>query len=291
MIWSINKELDNGRYTINGNPLRTNDFITTYTAQDRNGDRVIIKTLDGGYFQSLLPRERSGIEARFEQGGLSLSKCRNRHIVHTPRKPFQQDGLWCIALEYVEGNDLSSYTQQTRLPQDQVLRYIKQIGQGLIEVHRSNLSHLNINPNNIILRRDIDEVILIGFSFIRGNLTTISQIVAKNPNYSPIELLSTSTPDSRSDVYSLAATLYFLLTEQIPPLATDRVQSIPDTLTPQNPVFCGISPHIVEAICQGMSILQNDRPQSIQEWLNLLEQNSVSKNKIFGWDKQQLVST
>jgi serine/threonine-protein kinase len=276
MIWIKNQKL-NDRYTIIDDVLlKTGDFINTYNAIDISGKNVIIETLDGGYFlHSIESTERQKIENLFREKGTKLSQCRSRHIA-SYEEPFQEGKLWCIASECVQGVNFSTLSR-SHLSQEEALEWIKQLCEGLKELHKYELLHLNINPENIIKRHDRKEVVLTGFSFIKdyGRSTTIPPR-EKYAEYNAIELFGDGhKANQQSDIYSLAVILYFFLTGNHIQLATDR-RSSPALSFSDDLV---IDHNVRNAIEKGASLHQKDRPRSVEKWLELLEQ----KSNRFAW--------
>jgi hypothetical protein len=86
-----------------------------------------------------------------------------------------------------------------------------------------------------------------------------------------------------TDVYGLAATLYFMLTKAVPNHAVNRVSSLAqkqeDGLLPPKTINPKISDEVNRAILKGMKVFAKDRPQSVQEWLDLLPQ-PTNKNTV-----------
>ncbi|MEH1856455.1 MAG: plasmid partition protein ParG [Nostoc sp.] len=280
MVWTKNQPLNNGKYTISDDvPFKKGDFINRYIASDSNGENVIIETLDGNYFLDLgsqSPEERKKIEYGFREKGIKLSRCRNIYIA-SYREPFQEGEIWCIPIEYVQGDNLDTLP---RLEQEEGSKYIKQLCQGLKEVHKHQIFHLNINPENIIKRHDREEIVLTGFNLIKGERrTTTIPPREKYAEFYPIELFGHNhAVNQQSDIYSLAAILYFLLTKKSIPLATDRAATdraaTDRTLSSDLSIQNGIDANTCNAIKRGLSLYQKERPPSVQEWVNLLEQKS-----------------
>ncbi|MGI2902503.1 serine/threonine protein kinase [Tolypothrix sp. VBCCA 56010] len=122
----------------------------------------------------------------------------------------QEGALWCMVMEYIDGEDLASLVEnQGALSEAQALRYIQQIGEALIVVHNNGLLHRDIKPQNIMLRSGNSQAVLIDFGIAREfspNLTkTHTQILSDG--FAPIEQYDKRAKrGAYSDVYASSAT-------------------------------------------------------------------------------------
>src|SRR5216110_827985 len=94
-------------------------------------------------------------------------------------------------------------------------------------------------------------------------VTTSASIFGYTPNYAPLEQVQGLGTDPRSDIYSLAATIYHLMTNVKPPDALSRasaiVNGLPDPLVPANEVAGEVSPAVAAALNKAMSQRRDDR--------------------------------
>lgn len=262
-----NRQLQNGKYTIE-RILGQGRFGITYLAKDQKGDRVVIKTPDA---DSLPSDELKRWQEKFVQEAFKLAKCTHPHIVRLLQDPFQEDSLWCIAMEYVDGVDLA-HRAKNILPEPEALKYIQQIGEALKVVHKNELVHRDIKPANIMIRNGAAVLIDFGlardFNSRRLSVSDVEQEAAKG--FTAPELYSQIVElGAYTDVYSLAATFYNLLTGETPPSAKDRQTN--DTLVAPKGYNPQISDNVNNAIIRGMNLSARDRPQSIDEWFNDIE--------------------
>ncbi|MFM9156653.1 MAG: serine/threonine protein kinase, partial [Dolichospermum sp.] len=129
-------------------------------------------------------------------------------------------------MEYIDGEDLGSFVEnQGVLSETEALRYIQQIGSALTVVHDNGLLHRDIKPQNIMLRSGKSEAVLIDFGIAREfsqNLTqTHTQMLADG--FAPIEQYDKRAKRGAfTDVYALAATLYSVLTGELPTISPMR---------------------------------------------------------------------
>jgi serine/threonine protein kinase len=271
MAWAGGQRLQGSKYTIE-QELGEGGFGITYRARDNQGHIVVIKTLNDTV-------QRHSDFAKFQQDflneGLRLAKCSHPHIGQID-EVIQEGQLWYIVMEYIDGEDLASQVEnQGALPEAEALRYIQQIGEALTVVHHNGLLHRDVKPQNIMLRSGKSEAVLIDFGIAREfspNLTqTHTQFLSNG--FAPIEQYDKRTKrGAYTDVYALAATLYSLLTGEVPTLAPLR--AIGTLLEPPKQINPSISSRVNQAILTGMEVKAEDRPQSMHEWLTLLQTNN-----------------
>jgi serine/threonine protein kinase len=274
MVWAPGKQLHGGRYTIQ-KVLGHGRFGITYLARDKNGDALVIKTPND---ETLNRQDFDRLQQVFVQEAVKLAKCRHPHIVEA-EQPFQENGVWCIAMEYIDGVDLASRAQ-TILPEEEALHYIQQIGEALIVVHNNGLLHRDIQPQNIMVRAGKAEAVLIDFGLARefDHDLTVTRTEEIAEGFAPLELYSRQAErGAYTDIYSLGATVYILLTGELPASAkARRLYSIP--LIPPNEINPQISNNINRSILWALELEAKDRPKSIQEWLDSLGWKNNTSN-------------
>ena len=266
MLWVQGKQLQGGRYTIQ-KVLGHGRFGITYLARDKNGDTLVIKTPND---ETLNRQDFDRLQQVFVQEAVKLAKCRHPHIVEA-EEPFQENGVWCIAMEYIDGIDLASRAQ-TILPEEEALPYIKQVGEALIEVHKNGLLHRDIKPQNIMLRAGKAEAVLIDFGLARefDHDLTVTRTEEIAEGFAPLELYSRQADrGAYTDIYSLGATAYILLTGELPASAKQRRLSNV-RLIPPNEINPQISNNVNRSILWALELEAKDRPKSMQEWLDSL---------------------
>jgi len=274
MVWTVGAQLYSGRYVIE-KLLGQGRFGITYLARDKNNEPVVIKTLSDRFLNS---SDAERLQQLFVQGAVKLAKCQHPHIVKV-KTTFQEGGVWCIAMEYIDGIDLASRAQMI-LPEAEALQYIRQISEALIEVHNNGLLHRDIRPGNIMVRSGKAEAVLIDFDLAMDfdYELTATRRGELMEGFAPIELYARSAQRGPfTDVYSLGTTLYVLLTGKIPVSADERKINNTHLVSPQD-YNQNISPHINQAILWAMALEAKDRPQSVQEWLDKLERQEEPNN-------------
>lgn len=127
------------------------------------------------------------------------------------------DDLFYYAMEYIDGPTLSDLIgREGALPAVRVISFLKQIFGSLAEAHGHGLVHRDIKPQNIMLSEGIggaDRITVLDFGLVTEAASSERQSIKGTPSYmSPEAALCCGSIDERSDLYSVAAVAYFLLT-------------------------------------------------------------------------------
>src|SRR5919202_4301322 len=263
----VGKTLQGGKYTLEQELGRGGFGVTFKATHHYLGQPVVIKTLN----ESLrLHPDLAKFQRQFQDEARRLALCIHPNIVRVSDF-FLEAGWPYMVMDYVPGQTLQAVVFPGKpLSEATAINYIRQIGEALKVVHQKGLLHLDIKPENIILRQGTQEVVLIDFGIAReftpDSAQTHTRIVSDG--YAPLEqylIKEKRTP--ASDVYGLAATLYALLTAQVPIPAVIRDRQpmpAPRDLQPQ------LSAAINQAVMRGMAVEARFRPANVEEWLSLL---------------------
>jgi len=277
MAWIAGQMLREGYYTVE-RELGRGRFGITYLVRKQDGARRVIKALNDDLLQSLNQSDRKRLEELFHGEAVTLAKCVHPNIVKV-KEPFKEGQQWCFAMDYVDGTSLSD--RILPLPEMEALNYMQQIGEALEVVHQNRLIHRDVKPENIIvrIREGKPEAILIdfGLAFDYDDSFKTIQTRERAEGFAPLEMYSQQVHQvgAYTDVYSLAATLYVLLTGTVPPSAIKRKVD-KARLVPPKELNSQVSDRTNRAILSGMKLGINDRPQTVREWLDLMKLDELS---------------
>ncbi|GAP97504.1 serine/threonine protein kinase [Leptolyngbya sp. NIES-2104] len=137
---------------------------------------------------------------------------------------FSEDEQFYLVEEWVEGDTLAQKVQNEGIQSEATVRSIlMKLLPTIAYVHRQQIVHRDIKPDNVILRRRDSQPVLIDFGAVKESMSTIvnsqgnstNSIVVGTPGYMPAEQLA-GRPVFASDIYSLGMTAIYLLTGRIP---------------------------------------------------------------------------
>ncbi|MDH7485146.1 MAG: serine/threonine-protein kinase [Anaerolineae bacterium] len=195
---------------------------------------------------------------------------------------FSHEGREYLVMDYVPGPDLREILNEARrqgkfLAEKTVLEWARQLSDALQYLHSQEppVLHRDIKPSNIKLTPR-GQLKLVDFGLVKLLLPDDSRTVTVvqgrgTAQYTPLEQYGGDTghTDVRSDIYSLGATLYHLLTGTPPADARERFLR-PGSLIPPRELNPDISPQTERALLQAMAMHPDQRPSSVAEWEAML---------------------
>lgn len=186
---------------------------------------------------------------------------------------FEENDTAYYVMDYIEGRSLQQIVRDKgALPQAKAIEYILQVGEALEYIHSRKMSHYDVKPANIMVRQSDDKPVLIDFGLSmqytqEGDATTTG-LSGLSRGYSAIELAfpdRLSTFSEQSDVYSLGATLFFLLTGTVPPDSSELSSGLEELNIPNS-----VDTTISKAISNAMEINRTRRCQNVHSFLSAL---------------------
>jgi len=285
--------LDN-RFVI-GKILGFGGFGITYAGYDKVLSRIVaIKEYLPNEFSTRMPEKtyvtvysgskenqfRDGKE-RFLREAKSLAKLQSQEgIVHI-FNCFEENGTAYIIMELLVGETLKQRLESVgKYSFDEALEIIIPVLDALEIVHNHGIIHRDIAPDNIFITND-GNVKLIDFGAARYATTSYSKSlsVILKPGYSPEEQYrSRGEQGPWTDIYSVAATMYRMITGIIPPDALER--AVKDDLLPPLKCKVKIRRSKQNALLNALNIPIKGRPQSALEFKESLESNRVKRKRI-----------
>ncbi len=196
---------------------------------------------------------------------------------------FKQNNTVYTIMEFISGDSLKQELEQSGVfKEEKVLQIIYKIGQALQYIHEKNILHLDIKPSNILMEGDNPKLIDFGISKRydpQYQQETSTTIIAASKGFASIEQYDSEGMQIFSpcpDVYSLGATMYYLLTGEVPTesiLRSTKGLQDPSELNPE------ISENTEKVILKAMQLNACDRYQSIIEMITDLGYDS-EKDKV-----------
>ncbi len=225
----------------------------------------------------------------FEREARLLNRLRHAALPVVFDYFFEGDGQFLV-MQFIPGNDLGGMLDKRKnkvepigkpkpFTLDEVLPWVEQLLDALDYLHTQTppVIHRDIKPQNLKLTQR-GEIILLDFGLAKGaatqmHATSSGSIFGYTPNYAPLEQIHGAGTDARSDLYSLAATVYHLLTGETPlgalTRATATVSGRPDPLVAVQKVNPQIPENLAAILMRALSQNPNERPQNAAEMLRV----------------------
>jgi len=209
-----------GPYEIVG-PLGAGGMGEVYRAKDtRLGRDVALKILPASICADAVAKQR------FEREAKTISGLNHPNIC-TLHDVGSQDGVDYLVMECVEGETLAKRLEKGPLPLEQVLKYGAQVAEALDKAHRNGIVHRDLKPGNVMLTATGAKLLDFGLAKPTAPMVTLATLTMAAPQASPVtqegmvvgtfqymspEQVEGKELDGRSDIFSLGAVLYEMVT-------------------------------------------------------------------------------
>lgn len=272
--------------------LGAGGFGITYRARDCLDRGVVIKEC---FPNSICTRTNKTVRTRSQKlqstfdaivRDFGMEARRMAHLVHPNivgvHQVFEDNGTAYMALDMVPGQnllDIVEHYPDTLCPSD-VQKILMQILDAVAYLHDRNILHRDISPDNILVDPDGNPV-LIDFGAAHELAARSdaygADLQAVKDGYSPQEFyVKGGGHGPYSDIYSLAATFYHVITGEAPPDGQTRLAMIaanqPDPLVPIPAGSLPYDRYFIEAIHRGLEVFPEDRLATARDWVTLIDE-------------------
>jgi len=254
-----------------------------YEATDsRSGERVALKVLLQGANAKPDDVERFQVEARAAQ------RLEHPNLVGVLDHGCSEDATWYMALEFVEGRDLSDILKEGALEPEEAVEIARDLAQGLAVAHSKKILHRDLKPHNVMIEADgTPRLTDFGLAKIRDDSSaslTASGAILGTPAYMSPEQADGDRhqTSARTDVYGLGATLFHMLTGS-PPFGKSSMTAILIEIVSKPPprpsqLVPDLDPELDAIVFKCLAKKPLDRYASMNElsrdlnrWLNAVE--------------------
>ncbi|HEX8846504.1 MAG TPA: protein kinase [Pyrinomonadaceae bacterium] len=217
----------------------------------------------------------AGLRKAFEREARLLNHLRHPALPRVSDHFMEEEGQFLV-MEYIAGDDLAEKLKERggAFPLSEVLNWADQLLDALDYLHTQEppVIHRDIKPQNLKLTPR-NHIVLLDFGLAKGTpamqmskVTATGSVFGYSRHYASLEQIQGTGTDPRSDLYSLAATLYHLMTGNIPTDALTRAAAVlngqPDPLRSADEVHAQVTPAVAEVLNQAMSQNASLRPQT-----------------------------
>lgn len=208
-------------------------------------------------------KEKFQLEARV------LAKFNKSPGIVEVRDTFEENNTAYIIMEYLEGINLRDYIKENggKLDPTKTLELLMPVMSSLKDVHKQNIIHRDISPDNIMITDGKATLLDFGSARTFSNAGNQSLSIMLKHGYAPIEqYTSRGKQGPWTDVYGLCATIYKCVTGIIPDNAVDRQSS--DEIKKPSELGIKIDKVYEDTLMKGLSVQYTKRFQSIDELLD-----------------------
>lgn len=218
---------------------------------------------------------------KFVNEARRLAKFQHEEHIVKILDTFNENDTAYIIMEFLEGETLKERLQREgSFSVETALQIVLPVAEALVQVHREGIIHRDISPDNIFITKDAC-VKLLDFGAARSAMTGYSKSlsVIVKPGFAPAEQYrSRGEQGPWTDVYALSATMYQMITGQVPVEAMERIRQ--DTLKPPSKLGVKLSKGMENALMNGLQIDLKNRTQNMQDFIRELKNEDTKLKKI-----------
>lgn len=267
-----------------GRVLGEGGFGITYLGLDTNLERIIaIKE----YFPTAFVKRETSLDTKVtcytDVGKVAYEKGKSQFIqeariiarldyipeIVRVMDYFQENNTAYIVMEYLKGKTLKQLADCERIPIEDLLQMLKPLFQGMQVMHQAGLIHRDISPDNLIQLNN-KKIKLMDFGCARDLEGGHTMTVVLKHSYAPIEQYTGHDQGPWTDIYALCATIYYCLTQKLPPRALTRKSGSEDELIPPRKLGAALTAGQEKVLLKGLAVQPCDRWQSIEEFYEAL---------------------
>ncbi len=261
-----------GRDLVLGMKVAIKEYFPTDKATRNCAASVSVESFMGSQNDAFEKGKRRFLEEARTMGRLD----RLPNIVGV-RDFFEENATAYIVMEFIDGTTLTELTGQRGgvMPAWELLHLIEPLFDSLTAMHELGLIHRDISPDNLMLEHGIIKLLDFGCAREAADGAATMTIMLRH-GYAPLEQYQTSSGAQGpwTDVYALAATIYFCVTGKRPPQSMDRI--FQDELVPPRKLGAELSASQEAALLKALSVRPKERFQSAQEFHTALYEGSVA---------------
>jgi len=202
-----------------------------YRARQADADRIVaLKLIRRDLIQTLPTDSESSVLERFRHEFQAAARLEHENIV-TVYEVGKVDAEPFFSMRFVEGRSLTEILREGPIPNRRAAAYIGPVARAVNEAHSQGVLHRDLKPQNILVDRKNDRPMVADFGLAKlcqggEELTQAGDIMGSPPYMSPEQAMDSSTVTAATDVYSLGATLYHILTGRPPFQAATGLETL-----------------------------------------------------------------
>lgn len=206
-------------------------------------------------------------KANFLREAQTIARLDRQPNIVSVKDFFEANNTAYIVMEYIDGTTFKELVEQRggKLPAWELLHLIEPMFAALGAMHKLDLIHRDISPENLMLEQGTVRLLDFGCARESANGDATMTIMLRH-GYAPLEQYQSSREGQGpwTDIYALAATIYYCITGKKPPQAMDRL--LEDQLTSPRKLGVDLSERQETALLKGLSVLPRTRFQSAEEF-------------------------